>query len=418
VIAAALLYFTDILFNLFLIYRSFAHAPEIKISPKKMALLPDSYWPSYTILCPLYKEWQVVPQFAKAISAMEYPKSKLQVLLLLEEDDTLTIAKIKELKLPKFFKIVVVPHSLPKTKPKACNYGLKKVRGEYTVIYDAEDIPDPQQLKKAVLTFEKAGNKIACVQAKLNFYNPSQNLLTRLFTAEYSFWFELILPGLQSINAPIPLGGTSNHFRTQDLKQLKGWDSFNVTEDCDLGIRLAKLGFNTAIIDSITHEEANSSLLNWYFQRTRWIKGYIQTYFLHTRSDKKLHHRRIDLHVIFVQLIIGGKVLSMFINPFFWSLTLLYVIFREHLGSIIDSYFPTPILYISVFSLFIGNFLYIYYYSLACVKSGHDQLVKYTFLIPFYWLAISLAAIKAVIEFITNPHYWSKTKHGLHINPA
>src|SRR5258708_69238 len=157
------------------------------------------------------------------MSRLDYPKDKLQVMLILEEDDKESQENIKNFDLPSYFEVVVVPDSLPKTKPKACNYGLLKAKGEYTVIYDAEDIPDPLQLKKAVLAFQKAGEKTVCIQAKLNFYNPSQNILTKVFTAEYSLWFDLILTGLQSIEAPIPLGGTSNHFRTADLHKLKGW---------------------------------------------------------------------------------------------------------------------------------------------------------------------------------------------------
>lgn len=414
---ASVLYFIDILFNLMLIYRSFTQKPEVVLSKKMIQQIPDAQWPTYTILCPLYREWLVVPQFAKAIAKLDYPKSKLQVLLLLEADDQLTIKEVRKLKLPRYFKIVIVPHSMPKTKPKACNYGLKKATGDYIVIYDAEDVPDKLQLKKAVLAFEKHGSQTACIQAKLSFYNPNQNLLTRLFTSEYSFWFDLILPGLQSINAPIPLGGTSNHFRTSDLKKLKGWDSFNVTEDCDLGIRLAQKGYRTAMIHSTTLEEATSNPKNWYSQRTRWIKGYIQTYFLHTRVHK---HKRsaFDLHFLFVQLIIGGKVMSMFINPFFWLLTAMYIAFHATTGDFIQSLFVTPIFYISSFSLIVGNFLYIYYYTLGSIKSGHYSLVKYTVFMPLYWLAMSLAAIKAVAEFITNPHYWSKTKHGHHLQHA
>src|SRR5581483_11735953 len=159
--------------------------------------------------------------------------------------------------LPNYFKIIVVPDSSPKTKPKACNYGLQFATGEYSVIYDAEDVPDPLQLKKAIVAFAKSAKNVICIQAKLNFYNPHQNILTRVFTAEYSLWFDLVLTGLQSIEAPIPLGGTSNHFKTQILKKIKGWDAFNVTEDCDLGLRLFKNGFSTAIMDSTTLEEAN-----------------------------------------------------------------------------------------------------------------------------------------------------------------
>lgn len=411
------LYFLDLLFNLYLVYRSFSAPSEIAITEEEIMKNSRTDWPSYTIFCPLYKEWSVVPQFAKAISQLDYPKDKLQVMFLLEEDDKETIRHIKQQNLPEYFEIVVVPNSQPKTKPKACNYGLLKATGEYVVIYDAEDIPDPLQLKKAVLAFQKGGKEIMCIQAKLNFYNPHQNILSRMFTAEYSLWFDLVLTGLQSINAPIPLGGTSNHFRTANLIKLNGWDSFNVTEDCDLGMRLVKAGYRTAIVDSITLEEANSSYRNWIKQRSRWIKGYMQTYFVHCRDLSSFSKHKFNIPALSFQLIVGGKVLSMFINPLMWITTIAYFLFRAHIGTFIESFFPTWVLYMGVFSLIFGNFLYIYYYMIGCAKHGHDELVKYVILVPFYWLFMSLAASYAVYKLITAPHHWAKTKHGLHLHP-
>jgi len=408
-------YFADLLFNFYLIFRNYSKPAEITITPEQLAEINDIDLPIYTVFCPLYKEWSVVPQFISAMSNLEYPKDKLQVMLLLEEDDKETIDEIKLMQLPSYFDIVVVPHSKPKTKPKALNYGLLHTRGEYCVIYDAEDIPDPLQLKKAIMAFDQSGKQTLCVQAKLNFYNPYQNLLTRIFTAEYSLWFDLVLTGLQSIEAPIPLGGTSNHFRTEDIRRVKGWDSFNVTEDCDLGMRLVKQGYSTAIIDSITLEEANSSYLNWFGQRTRWIKGYMQTYLVHMRSLDDFKNSKHKSHILTFQLIVGGKVMSMFINPLMWLITLCYFLFRAHIGTFIESFFPRPILYIGVVSLLLGNFLYLYYYMVGCARHGHDKLVKYAFFVPFYWLAMSVCAWMAVHKLITAPHHWSKTKHGLHL---
>ncbi len=409
-------YFADLLFNFFLIYRSYSKPPEVRITDEEIKQANDRIWPTYTILCPLYKEWRVLPQFVDALSKLDYPTDKLQVMLLLEEDDVETIQQAQNTVLPEQFSIQVVPHSLPKTKPKALNFGLRFATGEYTVIYDAEDIPDPLQLKKAVLAFERSNKRIKCIQAKLDFYNPHQNVLTKIFTAEYSLWFDLVLTGLQSIHAPIPLGGTSNHFRTQDLRELKGWDAFNVTEDCDLGMRLVKKGYQTAIIDSITHEEANSDLRNWFSQRTRWIKGYIQSYFVHMRNPGEFLKNWREPHVITFQLVVGGKVLSTLINPLMWALTIIYFVFRPVVGTFIESFFPTPVLYMAVISLIIGNFLYMYYYMIGCAKREYDDIVKYALLTPFYWLAMSLAAYVAVYRMIRTPHYWSKTKHGLHFN--
>ncbi|HSX10036.1 MAG TPA: glycosyltransferase [Candidatus Saccharimonadales bacterium] len=413
--ALTILYFGDLLFNLYLISRNFFRKTEVTSTDTQISQLNDADLPVYTVFCPLYKEWNVVPQFISAMSKLDYPQDKLQVMLLLEEDDRETIDNINLMELPSSFDVVVVPNSKPKTKPKALNYGLLHARGEYCVIYDAEDVPDPLQLKKAILAFQKSGDRTLCVQAKLNFYNPHQNILTRLFTSEYSLWFDLVLTGLQSIEAPIPLGGTSNHFRTRDIRDIKGWDSFNVTEDCDLGIRLVKQGYTTAIIDSVTLEEANSSFSNWFGQRTRWIKGYIQTYLVHMRDLTEFRTSKHKSHVITFQLIVGGKIMSMFINPMMWLLTLCYFLFRAHIGTFIESFFPTPILYIGVVSILLGNFLYIYYYMIGCAKHEHDALLKYAVFVPFYWLAMSVCAWMAVYNLIVAPHHWSKTKHGLHL---
>ena len=413
---STIIYFLGFLFDAYVVYRTFRYRPEVKVLREEMDVVSENTWPSYTIFCPLYKEWQVVPQFVTAMQELDYPKEKLQIMFLLEENDPETISKIRDAQLPKHYEIVVVPHSKPKTKPKAMNYGLQYATGDYLVIYDAEDVPDPDQLKKAVLAFGKVSENTVCIQAKLNFYNPKQNILTRVFTAEYSLWFDLVLPGLQSISAPIPLGGTSNHFKTHVLRELAGWDAFNVTEDCDLGMRLAKRGYRTAVVDSTTHEEANSDLQNWYNQRSRWIKGYIQTYLVHMRNPFASYQGKGGLRdLILFQFIVGSKTLSLFINPVMWMLTIIYFGFRAKVGVFIESLFPGPILYIGVFSLVFGNFFYLYYYMVGCAKRGYDDIIKYVFLVPFYWLAMSAAAWQALYEIFVKPHYWAKTVHGLHL---
>ena len=410
-----IIYFTDLLFNFFLIYRSYFKEPEINVPSQAITKVSEDAWPRYSILCPLYKEWAVLPQFVKAMSALDYPKDKLQVMLLIEEDDTESQEKIAAMNLPYYFDVVVVPDSKPKTKPKALNYGISRVTGEYVVIYDAEDVPDPLQLKRAVLAFKDADKSIICIQAKLNFYNPDQNLLTRMFTIEYSLWFNLVLTGLQSIHAPIPLGGTSNHFRTADIITLRKWDPFNVTEDADLGMRLMKKGFRTALINSTTMEEANSDTMNWIKQRSRWIKGYIQTYFVHMRNPKSFFATNRPQDLFIFQLIIGGKILSMLINPVMWLLTIAYFAFTPITGDFIRSLYLAPVFYMGVFSMFIGNFLYMYYYMLGAAKREQWSLVPFALVTPLYWLGMSIAAALAVWEFIFKPHYWHKTQHGLHL---
>ncbi len=412
----SILYFADLIFNLFLISRSFGASPEIQITDEEITNANGHSWPTYTVLCPLYREGNVLPQFISAMKNLDYPAHQLQIILLLEEDDEATIETAASLLLPANMEVVIVPHSRPKTKPKALNYGLAKASGEYVVVYDAEDIPDPLQLKKAVVGFAKVDKETICIQAKLNFYNSRHNLLTKIFSAEYSLWFDLILTGLQSIRAPIPLGGTSNHFRIADLRRLYGWDAFNVTEDCDLGMRLTKQGFKTAMVNSVTMEEASSTIRNWFGQRSRWIKGYIQTYVVHMRNPFAFLHTASKFNVLSFQLVVGGKIMSMFINPFFWFITIIYFSWRSSVGEFIESFFPAPILYMGVFCLVFGNFIYMYSYMLGIAKREEWHLAKYVFLVPFYWVFMSIAAWKALWGFFVNPHFWSKTVHGFHLD--
>ncbi|MBI1863721.1 glycosyltransferase [Candidatus Woesebacteria bacterium] len=407
-------YFVDVLFNFFLILKSLHFPPELSFSDEELAQIKDQSLPIYSILCPLYREAHVLPNFLQSINNLDYPKEKLDVLLLLEEDDGETIDAAKKMKLPDYVRILIVPHSYPKTKPKACNYGLSHAIGEYVVIYDAEDAPESSQLKKAYLGFQKVKSSVFCLQAKLNYYNPNHNLLTRLFTAEYSLWFDVILPGLQSIEATIPLGGTSNHFRTADLLKLEGWDPFNVTEDCDLGVRLFKAGYKTAIIDSTTLEEANSNLKNWIRQRSRWIKGYIQSYLVHMRNPLEFIKNH-GIQALIFQLIVGGKIAFMLINPILWLATFSYFALYKFVGPTIEALYPPVIFYMAATSLVVGNFMFLYYYMIGCAKKEHWTVIKFVFLVPIYWLMVSYAALVALIQLITKPHYWEKTNHGLHL---
>ena len=413
----SVIYFSDVLFNLFLVLKSLNNPPELKFTSQDTARIKEDKLPVYSILCPLFRESRVLPGFVQAIEKLDWPKDKLDVLLLLEENDQETIKVAEEMDMPSYVRTIIVPHSMPKTKPKACNYGLAFAQGEYLVIYDAEDIPEPQQLKKAYLGFQSVPENVKCIQAKLNYFNSDQNLLTRLFTSEYSLWFDVVLPGLQSINTSIPLGGTSNHFRTRDLINLKGWDPFNVTEDCDLGIRLFKLGYKTAILDSTTLEEANSNLKNWIRQRSRWIKGYMQTYLVHMRNPGEFF-KKSPAHFMFFQFNVGGKIAFMLINPILWATTISYFAFRPIVGPTIEQFYPSTVLYLSVFSLIFGNFLYLYYYMIGCAKREQWSLIKYVFFVPFYWLFMSVASLMALYELIVKPHYWQKTHHGLHLAGA
>jgi len=413
-----LLYICGFITSGILATNSFRSSSGEKIDEEIIAVLDQRgvEWPTYTILCPLYKESAIVPQFVEAMKALDYPTEKLQVLFLTEENDSETRAALYRMQLPPGFTILTVPQGSPQTKPRACNFGLLQAKGQFIVIFDAEDKPEPYQLKKAVLTFANHGPEVACVQAKLNYYNARQNLLTRWFAAEYSTWFDIMLPGLQQSGFSLPLGGTSNHFRTEVLRALGGWDAFNVTEDCDLGLRISQYGLKTAVLDSTTYEEATSRVKTWLFQRSRWIKGYLQTYLVHMRHPVQTLQQRHLRKFFSLQLIVGAWTVVLLINPFMWALTALYVVFRPvQLYSIL---FPGPILYMGAFCLIFGNFFYVYIHLLGCLRRKEYALIKWVMLIPLYWVMMSMSAYIAFYQLIVKPHYWEKTQHGNHLAPS
>src|SRR5258708_5366099 len=392
----SILYFVDALFNLFVVLKSMKKDHEIQISEDAVKALNEDKLPVYSILCPLYKEAHVVPQFLEGIAKIDWPKEKLDVMFLLEEDDVETIKAFKAMTLPYYARTVIVPDSKPKTKPKACNYGLSFARGKYLVIFDAEDMPDPLQLKKAYLGFQKVPSNVKCLQAKLSYYNSHQNLLTRFFTAEYALWFDITLPGLQSLNSALPLGGTSNHFETEVLLTLKGWDPFNVTEDADLGVRLFQQGYRTAIIDSTTYEEATSVGKNWLRQRSRWLKGYMQTYLVHMRNIVPFVRSKGLWHNAIFQLTVGGKITFALLNPLMWLITILYFTDYQVFGPAMKAMYQPPFSYLAVFSWVFGNFIFLYSYMIAVAKRKQWDVIKYIFLIPIYWLMMSTAAVIAL----------------------
>jgi len=372
--------------------------------------LRDEELPVFTVLVPMFREPKMLPSLAQALRQLDYPLGKLDIKIVLEAGDQETIEAARTLGLEGVFEIIVVPPSQPQTKPKACNFALRFARGEFLVIYDAEDRPEPDQLRKVVATFRRSPPNTVCLQCRLNYYNVSENWLTRMFTLDYMLWFDQLLPGLERLNIPIPLGGTSNHFKTSVLRELHAWDPFNVTEDADLGVRISEKGYRVGVVDSTTFEEASCDFGNWIRQRSRWMKGYMQTLLVHTRRPLHLARTVGPLGLLGFVFFIGGTVLAGLLNPIFWAL---YVFWLVAATTGFDPVFPQVLLFLSLFNLLAGNGAFVYLTMLAPVRRGWFQLIPYSLTVFGYWVMISIAAYRGLWQLLRNPFYWEKTQHGV-----
>jgi cellulose synthase/poly-beta-1,6-N-acetylglucosamine synthase-like glycosyltransferase len=361
-------------------------------------------------LVPLFHEGDVVDRLVGHLAQLDYPPEKLEILLLCEEEDGATIEAVCALRLPKQFKLIICPDGQPRTKPRACNIGLAHSTGGLCVIYDAEDRPALDQLRRAAELFAVSDEEVVCLQGSLDYHNHNFNWLTRFFTIEYNYWFDLLLPGLSLRDLPIPLGGTSNHFRAAMLRSLGGWDPFNVTEDADLGVRLYGEGLRTRMLRSVTLEEACSAVSPWIRQRSRWIKGYMQTWAVHMRRGSALRKRGGWKGVIGLHVLVGGTPLVNLINPVFWGMFVAFLIARP---GWIEALFPGPLLYLAVTTLAVGNFLFTYVSIVSVVHRRRWHLIHAALLTPIYWSLMSIATWRAVVQLVFRPHFWEKTPHGL-----
>lgn len=381
------------------------HVPE--------PLLPDAECPSYTVLVALHKEAAVLPYLIQSLSAMDYPRDRLQVLLLLEEDDLETRQAAASLLLPQGFEVVVVPQEEPgpRCKPRALEFARKRgLKGELMVIYDAEDRPEPDQMRKAATVFAHSGQELVCLQAELRWYNAEQSLMTRMAAGAYASTFALLLPGLSRTNAIVPLGGTSCHIRTSALSPVGGWDPYNVTEDLDLGIKFRRAGLRVAMLPSVTWEEAPTTARATIKQHSRWIKGHTATFIAHTRNPFKLFRDLGLFGSLTFLLIIGGAHVAILAAPVFWSMTIAYVFTGAR---VIEEVTPSPAFYIGFICL-LGNFVFAWHAMFACIVTRQYKMVPWMILLPVFWVTVlSVAGLKAAWEIMSGRlYYWDKTAHG------
>ncbi|MBJ7542924.1 glycosyltransferase [Rhodomicrobium udaipurense] len=379
--------------------------------PKEARLLGDAELPRYTVLVPLYRETAILPHLAHALASLDYPAAKLDIKIVLEASDRDTIEAAQKLAFPGNVDLVVVPDREPRTKPKALNYALHFASGEFVVIYDAEDRPEPDQLRKAATVFAQAPADLVCLQARLDYYNARENWLSRQFTIEYATLFRGLLPLLARFRLPLPLGGTSNHFRAAALREIGAWDPYNVTEDADLGMRLARAGYRTGTLESTTWEEACCRPMPWLKQRTRWLKGWMQTFGVHMRRPREAMSELGVAGFLSFHAYFAGIIVSALAHPVFYIL-MLYEVLQGRLFAG-EGAMENLLLWIAAVNFVGGYAANIALSAFAVAGTRHRHLMLHVLFIPVYWLFVSAAAYRALWQLFHAPFHWEKTEHGV-----
>lgn len=389
-------------------------AAPLLASGNEAIMPPNLHPPRVSIIVALYKEADIAARLVRRLSRLDYPKDLFEVILAVESDDHVTRQALAQATLPGWMRVILAPEGTIRTKPRALNMALDYCRGDIIGVYDAEDAPEPDQIRKVVSQFSRADAKTACLQGMLDYYNPTTNWIARCFTVEYAGWFRLLLPGLARRGMVVPLGGTTLFFRRDALEKLGCWDAHNVTEDADLGLRLHRAGYRTEIVSSVTYEEANCHIVPWVKQRSRWIKGYMITWLIHMRSPRALW-QEIGPKAFFVfQIMFLGTFTQNLLAPLMWSFWALAFGLGHPIATALP--WPGPLVIIGLFVIAAGIECAL---LIAALGRGQHKISRASVLLmTLYHPLATFAAYKALWELIVKPFYWDKTSHGLYDKAA
>jgi cellulose synthase/poly-beta-1,6-N-acetylglucosamine synthase-like glycosyltransferase len=366
--------------------------------------------PKISLLIALYKEENIVPNLLNNLKKLEYPREKLQVFFLIEADDKATLQAVQAYNDIPWLQIFIIPIAAPRTKPKALNIGLYAATGDIVGVYDAEDQPESSQLLKVAEKFQCCPDNVACLQARLCYYNWDENWMSRCFTIEYTAWFGCILRSFQYMGFLMPLGGSSAFVKMDALREVGGWDPFNVTEDADLAVRLFRNGYVCNLLDSTTYEEANIHFFPWIKQRSRWLKGYLQTWIVHTRHPVQCYREIGIKGILSLQIIFLLSTFSYICIPIFWYI-FFYNIFS--LTTLYEEYFWESLSQFAMSVFLFGQLIMLLISVYVLLKFRLARLILWVPVLPLYWLMGVIAVTKALFELLFKPYYWDKTRHGV-----
>ena len=365
--------------------------------------------PIVSIMVPLFQERDIASKLLVRLARLSYPRELLDILIVVEQSDAVTIETLGQTELPRWIRVVKVPSGPIQTKPRALNYALNFCRGSVVGIYDAEDAPDPDQIHAIVRRFAQRGPDLACVQGVLDYYNPRTNWLARCFTIEYASWFRAMLPGVAKMGLVVPLGGTTLFFRREAIEHLGGWDAHNVTEDADLGVRLTRYGYHTEMVNTVTYEEANCRGMPWIKQRSRWLKGYAITWGVHMRDPVALWHDLGAWRWFGFQVQFFGTLSQYLLIPLLWS----FWVIPFGIWHPVAAYLSHGWMIAMGSSFVLVETVNLCIALWAVRAPEHRHLMPWTFTLNMYFPLGAVAGWKAIYEAIVAPYYWHKTAHGV-----
>ncbi len=401
-------YIAILLFKLVMMHRSVAANRRI-VTDDDLRALRDEELPVVSMFIPLYKEPEIIPQIFRYLSDFDYPQGKLDIIFILESTDTETAQAFLAMHPPAHFKALLSPDVPPKTKPKAMNVAFKEAKGEVLVIFDAEVLPERDQLKRAVAMFKKFP-EAKYLHGRMDVYNAEENWITRLYTAEFCYFYHYFMPGLIESKYPVPISGHSTYFRAEVIEKVGAWDGYNVAEDCDIGIRIYRKGFGSGMmLDSHTWEQSTTTIPTWVRQRTRWIQGFIQTSMVQLRYPLLLKRELGSWRnfLVFLFLVPGNVLLNM-LNIFQW---ILFVLWHTTHAPFLQVAYDGVVLYLATTCFLLGNFLFTYFTMYGLFARKHFRIVPWAVLSFVYWIMLGVATLRSTLHLFLHPHKWDKTKH-------
>ena len=408
-VLAALTLWTVFWMLLGLVFKVLAFGANLMSRPPVLGLPAPDPLPVISVLVPLFHEAEIAAHLLPRLAAIDYPREALDLCLIVEDEDTTTRNALQALSLPRWVQVIHVPKGTLRTKPRALNFALPFARGSIIGIYDAEDLPHPRQLLEVATRFAQCSARTACLQGQLDYYNSEANWLARCFTLEYAAWFRVFLPGLARLGGVVPLGGTTLFVRRSALDTVGGWDAHNVTEDADLGLRLARHGYQTEVIRIVTEEEANARLWPWIRQRSRWLKGYALTWFVHMRHPRRLLRDLGWSRFLGVQVLFLGSLSQLLLAPLIWTLWLPVLGFPHPL----TGFLSTGTLWVIASIFAVSTTVEIMIHVWAARVAGKQRLIGWIPTLAVYYPLATLACWRGILQILYRPFLWEKTMHGL-----